>query len=1311
MIKIRSLDRGPRVCLAAMTLAVYSVQLAAQSGASQLPSAAQVVAGQVDIAQGLNRLDVTQQSDRAIVNWQSFDIGQHDIVMIAQPGLESAMLARVVGNAASSIHGQLTANGRLFLINQNGIVIGRDGVIDTNAFVASTLDVADDAFMGGGGMTFGGTSAAAVVNLGSITARGGNAALLAHSLINRGRIAAPAAAALLIAGTEVFMASLDAPDVLVKANLTAAAAATGVDNSGVIEAAQAQLLAANGNIYDLAVNQSGIVRATGVERRDGRILITAAGGTVGVSGAQTARNADGSGGEILVGGDYRGANANVANASRTVVTETGVIDASAEAGNGGRAIVWADDATRMIGTIAARGGDASGNGGFVEVSGKQTLDFRPAAAVDLTAANGDTGTLLLDPAALTVSNADTNLTSTPGSPFTFSPSSEPATINTTTLANQLNTSNVELTTSSSTGDINFDSNLTWTSNNFLRARSGNNININANITGGASSTLELRAGKVGTGGTTTTGNITQVAGSTITTGTVSVGLNTLASVPGTFVSPAKMGSATFSGVLNAGTVSLDLTTNITSMTATNSGNKIGTFQATGSPGDIGSIDVVDSTGNLDVKLAMLPDSSASSIKIVTPGTLTLLSGTSVGFNGPSTIVLASTGGAFVNNAGASALLVDAANQNKFLIYSSTPAATVKGGLVGTDVSNNTFTANPPSSFSGDFTSRFLFGGLARLTYTADNKTRQYGGADAFTYTVSGLASTDTLSSVVTGSPVFTTTATQSSGVGSYTINIGPGSLASSSYEFQFQPGTLTITPAPLTLSVRNDSRLFGSTDAAFGIGSASGFVNGDGLSSISNLTFGTTAQRFSNVGTYPITASGSASNYTITFLPGTLTVNRAPATVTAPSYTGVYGTAHVLPSRPTLSGVHFDGLEDGFTVSSSLSERTGVGTYATTAARNGGDARVNALLDNYALTFVGGTASITPATVTVRADSFTKQYGDPRAILTYTTSGLMPWDVTELFGVSLTSAAQGGIETIPGDYAITFASAGTAGPNYVVRTENGNYRINRLPVLITAEDITTYPGYLPQHFSATMSALPLGAAPIAFGARSDATAKSGVGTYTITPFLENDTVDNRIRYDFTFKPGTLTLRNPPTSDAPLSDSKVVLDPTLYTNPGVTTSTLDIKLGGDIVLETVPDNVDVLSATKAMEFDHTPGVYIKPQSVPMTRAEFAKVATMPGFGGAVESFMLSDGYAKLSKRQQSLLYMFKTGKLSASYVEAALAKGEDKEMAAAFMGVFGVYAKELISGQLPITDRAQQGFLTQLGSHPFQHSGIRSLEFT
>src|SRR5690606_17152196 len=389
--------KGPGKGAARGTLLVAASLL--PGWALALPEGAQVAAGSVGFERNGVTLNMRQHSQNAVVNWQDFSIGRGERVSVQQPGSTAAMLARVQGKAVSRIDGSLEANGRFYLVNRNGVIVGSEGVINAAGFMATTLDVRDDEFMAGGDLRFFGDSRAGIVNLGSIEAGSGNIALVAHSVSNQGTLSAAQGSVELLAGQEVFLASADAPTLLVSLGEGDATAATGVDNSGLIEAAQARMQAADGNLYALAINQSGVIRASGVENQGGRIVLTAAGGNVRQDGQLSVHNADGSGGEILIGGDYQGKNPAIANASNTVVTANASMDASATAakGDAGRVIVWADDSTEFAGRISARGGEQGGDGGVVEVSGKRTLDFRPDAPIDLAAKQGKTGTVLLDP--------------------------------------------------------------------------------------------------------------------------------------------------------------------------------------------------------------------------------------------------------------------------------------------------------------------------------------------------------------------------------------------------------------------------------------------------------------------------------------------------------------------------------------------------------------------------------------------------------------------------------------------------------------------------------------------------------------------------------------------------------------------------------------------------------------------------------------------------------------------------------------------------------------------------------------------------
>ncbi|MBI5911821.1 MAG: autotransporter-associated beta strand repeat-containing protein, partial [Betaproteobacteria bacterium] len=151
---------------------------------------------------------------------------------------------------------------------------------------------------------------------------------------------------------------------------------------------------------------SGLIDGQGSDGQGGRVLLLAPrvglvrDSVVNVSGRS-------GGGTVLVGGDYQGKNPDVQNALQTYVGPGARIVADAiYSGNGGKVIIWADDITRFYGDISARGGAQGGDGGFVEVSGKDHLVFR--GKVDTLAPHGKTGTLLLDPADITILNGTGN---------------------------------------------------------------------------------------------------------------------------------------------------------------------------------------------------------------------------------------------------------------------------------------------------------------------------------------------------------------------------------------------------------------------------------------------------------------------------------------------------------------------------------------------------------------------------------------------------------------------------------------------------------------------------------------------------------------------------------------------------------------------------------------------------------------------------------------------------------------------------------------------------------------------------------------
>ncbi|MEQ9620362.1 CHAT domain-containing protein [Coleofasciculus chthonoplastes] len=218
-----------------------------------------------------------------------------------------------------------------------------------------------------------------VDNLGQITAdgaNGGNIQVQTHHLLDSGTMS--------VVGNQGNGGNIQINSTGTVIQTTSATTqANGSQQGGVIEF--------KGNA-DTVLTTSGDIEATG--DLGGKVHLFAE--TVQLLAADIDVSGNSGGGEILVGGDFQGQTSNAINAQTTVVNHSSTLNANAlTLGNAGRVIVWSDQQTQFSGTIQARGGAISGNGGFVEVSGKNTLSM--TGIVDVGAMNGLAGTLLLDP--------------------------------------------------------------------------------------------------------------------------------------------------------------------------------------------------------------------------------------------------------------------------------------------------------------------------------------------------------------------------------------------------------------------------------------------------------------------------------------------------------------------------------------------------------------------------------------------------------------------------------------------------------------------------------------------------------------------------------------------------------------------------------------------------------------------------------------------------------------------------------------------------------------------------------------------------
>ncbi len=152
------------------------------------PNGATVVGGAATVqGQGTGTVVVNQSSQNAIINWNTFNIGSGETTKIVMPNANSVELDRVTGGLGpSQILGSLSSNGRVFLVNPDGILFGAGSKVNVGGLLATTHDISNSDFMAGRyNFTGPGNPSASIVNQGSITAQtGGFAALVAPGVRN-----------------------------------------------------------------------------------------------------------------------------------------------------------------------------------------------------------------------------------------------------------------------------------------------------------------------------------------------------------------------------------------------------------------------------------------------------------------------------------------------------------------------------------------------------------------------------------------------------------------------------------------------------------------------------------------------------------------------------------------------------------------------------------------------------------------------------------------------------------------------------------------------------------------------------------------------------------------------------------------------------------------------------------------------------------------------------------------------------------------------------------------------------------------------
>jgi filamentous hemagglutinin family protein len=500
------------------------------SVASAAPQLNNVASGNVSVTQSPNNTQINQTSKNAIINWNSFNIGPHEQTHFQQPA-GGATLNRINPSmGVSKILGTLTANGKIILINPAGIYFGARAVVNVGSIIASTVDMSNENFLAGK-YIFDRASgyAGSIVNKGMIkAAKYGLVALIGNNIENDGVIQARLGNIVLGSGDK-FTIDLYG-DQLINFSVGASTSIAGkIINTGKLLADGGMIFVSAktaGHIIDNVIDMGGIVQARSVQQHNGQIILLANsgihvtgkliasgkstgshGGTIKIIGksidigstALLDASGDIGGGNIFIGRDDTAGlgTTHELTALYTTIANNSVIDASAiTSGNGGNVVVWSDKNTNFAGNIVAKGGANSGNGGSVEVSSHDTLNFQ--GQVDLSAPQGTTGNLLLDPADLTIQTNGPSTAGVSGSIVTSNMNSSILTI--ATLQSLLANSNVLIQTGNSgsqPGDIYVNAPITWSNANTLTLSAYRNINVNSHISNYAGGSLVLNAGNTG----------------------------------------------------------------------------------------------------------------------------------------------------------------------------------------------------------------------------------------------------------------------------------------------------------------------------------------------------------------------------------------------------------------------------------------------------------------------------------------------------------------------------------------------------------------------------------------------------------------------------------------------------------------------------------------------------------------------------------------------------------------------------------------------------------------------------------------------
>ena len=370
------------------------------------PSGEQVVHGSARFDRAGNHTTITT-SDRAIINYDSFNLNQYESVRFMQPGASSRVLNRIQGVAPTLIDGSVFANGNVYFVNRAGVFFGQNAVINVGGIYAAAGNITNQDFLNNVNQFT--DLSGSVINEGTINATS-EAHLVGRRVANFGRIVAPNGMVSMTAGDDVLLGQRGGRVFARISGDASNAGAVGVENHGVIDAGSGQVLAGVGDHFALALYDTSVIRGDSVRiAGSARSTVTVRGdidasnatgsggdieilgGRIGVYGADLDASGTTGGGNINIGGDERGLGERLRAEVTLVDSGTSLSVDATSSGDAGRVVAWSDGATVFRGKVS---GNAPGKGGFTEVSSLGYLEFN--GSIDLRGA-AQNGTLLLDP--------------------------------------------------------------------------------------------------------------------------------------------------------------------------------------------------------------------------------------------------------------------------------------------------------------------------------------------------------------------------------------------------------------------------------------------------------------------------------------------------------------------------------------------------------------------------------------------------------------------------------------------------------------------------------------------------------------------------------------------------------------------------------------------------------------------------------------------------------------------------------------------------------------------------------------------------